>query len=396
MGRVLLVDDDGSVLEAMRRVLVASGYEVTPASGGDQALDLASQREFDAAVVDLKMPAPDGLDVLRRLVTLQPRCMRILASGALDLPKTVEAVNLGWICKVVAKPFTPGGLLEAVQGCLAARSRMEHEIDESRRSAARDRHRLLAECLSGDLLQLAVQPIVRRDGAVVAHEALLRSAHPVLSGPAEVLAAAEACDAIDRLADVVVDRAGRWLDRLPEHTKLFLNLHPHELRHPHALGARLDRLAGRAHRVVLEITERSSLSEIDGWENAVRAITRRGFAIAIDDLGAGYSSLAILADLRPAYIKADMSIVRGCHTDPHRQRILSLLGQFAETDGATLIAEGIETAGEAATACRVGAHWLQGYWLGRPRLAEPEVTAVPARPASAPSANVGIAQRADQ
>ena len=91
-----------------------------------------------------------------------------------------------------------------------------------------------------------------------------------------------------------------------------------------------------------------------------------GFAIAVDDLGAGYSSLSVLAELQPSFIKVDMSIVRGIDCDPRKQRLVDLLCRFADATDATLIAEGVETGEEAAALRECGAHLLQGYLFGKP------------------------------
>ena len=61
--------------------------------------------------------------------------------------------------------------------------------------------------------------------------------------------------------------------------------------------------------MVLEITERSRLQGIEAWDESVDRVTKMGFSIAVDDLGAGYSSLSVLAELQPSFIKVDMSIV---------------------------------------------------------------------------------------
>jgi len=101
-------------------------------------------------------------------------------------------------------------------------------------------------------------------------------------------------------------------------------------------------------------------------------VTEMGFSIAVDDLGAGYSSLSVLAELQPRFIKVDMSIVRGIDTEPRKQRLVDLLTRFAEATGATLIAEGVETTEEAEALRSCGAHWLQGYLFGRPSAELPE------------------------
>jgi EAL domain-containing protein (putative c-di-GMP-specific phosphodiesterase class I) len=66
-----------------------------------------------------------------------------------------------------------------------------------------------------------------------------------------------------------------------------------------------------------------------------------------------------------------MSIIRGCDTDEHKRRLVEMLCLFAAATGARVIAEGIETEGERATAARAGIHLLQGYLTGKPRVTSP-------------------------
>jgi EAL domain-containing protein (putative c-di-GMP-specific phosphodiesterase class I) len=129
-----------------------------------------------------------------------------------------------------------------------------------------------------------------------------------------------------------------------------------------------------ADRVVLEITERSRATDVHSWEQAIAMLTELGFAIAVDDLGAGYSSLSVLAELKPQYIKVDMSIVRDVDSDPRKQRLIDLLSRFADATDSVLIAEGVETEAEARTVRTCGAHLIQGYLLGRPSFEMPALS----------------------
>jgi EAL domain-containing protein (putative c-di-GMP-specific phosphodiesterase class I) len=145
-----------------------------------------------------------------------------------------------------------------------------------------------------------------------------------------------------------------------------MNLHPDELADPDGMCKSLEPLVPWAERVVLEITERSRLQGIEAWDESVERVTAMGFSIAVDDLGAGYSSLSVLAELQPSFIKVDMSIVRGIDCDPRKQRLVDLLCRFADATEACLIAEGVETEEEEAALRICGAHLLQGYLFGKP------------------------------
>ncbi len=373
MARILAVDDDPLVRRCISRILVNSGHEVVPASHGADALQLASDRAFDVALVDYHLPFLDGLEVLQRLREVQPGCLRILVTGALDLPMIMDAVNRGEVMRVVEKPFESAGLVSAVEDAMVARRRMMEVCRVQEQAASDDEREMLVDCLNSDVLYLALQPIIRAtDSKIMAFESLLRSHHPVLNSPLPVIRAAERHGMLNELARVVSRCASDWMARLPMPINLFMNLHPDELSQPGGMCERLAPLAPWANRVVLEITERSRLQGIEAWEQSVDRVTEMGFSIAVDDLGAGYSSLSVLAELQPRFIKVDMSIVRGIDTEPRKQRLVDLLTRFAEATGATLIAEGVETSEEAEALRNCGAHWLQGYLFGKPSAELPE------------------------
>jgi EAL domain-containing protein (putative c-di-GMP-specific phosphodiesterase class I) len=376
MARILAVDDDPLVRRCISRILVNAGHEVVPASHGADALQLASDRAFDVALVDYHLPFLDGLEVLQRLREVQPGCLRILVTGALDLPMIMDAVNRGEVMRVVEKPFESAGLVGAVEDAMVARRRMMEVCRVQEQAASEHEREMLVDCLGSGVLHLALQPIIRAsDGQIMAFESLLRSHHPVLNSPLPVIRAAERHGMLNELASVVSEKAAEWLQRLPMPINLFMNLHPDELSQPDGICERLSPLVPWAERVVLEITERSRLQGIEAWEQSVDRVTEMGFSIAVDDLGAGYSSLSVLAELQPRFIKVDMSIVRGIDTEPRKQRLVDLLTRFAEATGATLIAEGVETTEEAEALRACGAHWLQGYLFGRPSVELPDSVA---------------------
>lgn len=352
-------------------MLEHSGHEVLTAGDGATALELARERSLDLAFVDRQMEGMDGITVLARLREMQPMCTRVLLTGSLDRDTAVEAVNLGSATHVMEKPISLSNLQMIVADTMQARQRMMeayHDLERVHRSAGRLR---LMSLLGSDDLKLAIQPIVdASDGTISAYECLLRSADPVLSGPLSVLRAAEEHNLIGQLAEAVALRASSILARLPEHLRLFVNLHPAELGDPEGLDERLRMLQRHAARVTFEITERSSLADARGWERSVETILRRGFNLAVDDLGSGYSSLSVLAELQPRFVKIDMSIVRDIDRIPRKHRLFDLLCRFADATDTLVVAEGIETKAEADVVRSCGVHLLQGYYFGRPELAD--------------------------
>jgi len=367
VARILIVDDDSDVRRMLRFVLQRSGHETDEAEDGSEGLRKAVAGTYDAAVVDYQMPPPDGLELLGRLRDLQPRCVRILTSGALDLPVVMHAINRGEVSRVVAKPFSRQAILEAIDDAVAARARLEELCIGARSDIFSVQRRHLEECLTGDTLTLALQPILSAgDRRVYGYEALMRSSHPVLDSPTRVLAAAEAHDMLGRVADRVTACAARVLKTLPADVNLFVNVHPGELADPEAVCRRYEQLELWARSVVLEITERGYVLENNTWRGALDSLIAGGFRIAVDDLGSGYNSLSVLAALRPQFMKVDRSIVEQIECDDRKQRLIELLVLFAKATGTQLVVEGIETEEEAAVVMRMGADLLQGFLYGRP------------------------------
>ena len=120
--KVLLVDDEPDYLELMSKRLTKRGFVVTTASGGEEALRLAADNTFDAAVLDMKMPGMNGLECLRRLKEMRPLIHCIMLTGHADLSDTATGFALGAF-EYLVKPVHIDELVEAIVnvcscGCL--------------------------------------------------------------------------------------------------------------------------------------------------------------------------------------------------------------------------------------------------------------------------------------
>lgn len=93
---------------------------------------------------------------------------------------------------------------------------------------------------------------------------------------------------------------------------------------------------------------------------------RSGVRIAVDDAGAGFASLRHILELAPDIIKLDISIVRNIDTESSQRALASALVAFAREIGTELVAEGVETAGEAVALDLLGVRLIQGYYVARP------------------------------
>ena len=119
-------------------------------------------------------------------------------------------------------------------------------------------------------------------------------------------------------------------------------------------------------RIVLEITEKTSIDDHARFGAVVAHYTRQGFEFAIDDFGSGHSSLIALVSTTPRYIKLDMNVVRDVHKHPYRGHLVRSLNAFASAVDSRLIAEGVETWEELEALLRLGVRYAQGFLLGRP------------------------------
>jgi EAL domain-containing protein (putative c-di-GMP-specific phosphodiesterase class I) len=163
--------------------------------------------------------------------------------------------------------------------------------------------------------------------------------------------------------------------------KLFLNTSARALTDPDVAGAGFVRLVeshGLAHRdIVLEINERVAFEGRPDYGAVLRELKRQGFGIAIDDMGAGYSSLHSVVEMEPDYMKFDVSLVRNIDRSLIKRSLLETLVELAEKIGAQVVAEGIEAESELLAVREMGVRLGQGRYLAAPRPIPGEGTARP-------------------
>ena len=205
------------------------------------------------------------------------------------------------------------------------------------------------------------QPVVElRSREIVGFEALTRFADG--TRPDQRFGEAETAGMSIRLETACIVEQLEAATWLPPGPWLSLNVSP-------ALATAIVPLASvleRADRdVVLEITEHVEIPDYRALVAALDMIRGRA-RLAVDDAGAGYAGLRHILELRPQFVKLDISLVRNLDTDPARQAMVAGMDHFARNAGCELIAEGIETEGELAQLIHLGITLGQGYLLGKP------------------------------
>jgi EAL domain-containing protein (putative c-di-GMP-specific phosphodiesterase class I)/CheY-like chemotaxis protein len=371
--RVLLVDDDPTLLSALVYVLEREGYTVLAYPSGKAACSAIEALEpggFDAVVTDFAMPGADGLEVMHRVHQLDPTIPVLLMTGVPSLETAVKALERGAF-KFLTKPIEPVDLVGAVQRALHSRaasvrgSALERSGEPLSTARARTEQALVFHSAL-DQLWMAFQPIV--DGhshEILAYEALVRSDEPRLGRPDQLLAAAEHLGGLHALGRKIRAFVGDAIASAPADCSIFVNLHSADLA-DEELYSPTGPLAPHAARIVFEVTERVSLSRLSDVDARVSALRALGYRIAVDDLGAGYAALSSITQLRPEIVKLDMSLIRDVDTDEMKQRLVAAMGALCRSLNITMVAEGVETASERDALLSVSGLLMQGYLYARP------------------------------
>ncbi len=232
-------------------------------------------------------------------------------------------------------------------------------------------------CRNGDdfpvALTMAFQPIIDLEARQVwGYEALVRGQGG--EGAASVLAAVtdENRYRFDQACRVkAIELAGHHMPPGSQ-AKLSINFMPNAVYEPKACIKASLAAAARAkfdpRRLMFEFTENERMEDTGHVQNIVASYRNMGFTIAIDDFGAGYAGLALLARFQPDVIKIDMELVRGIENSAPRRAIIAGIVGICRELGITVLAEGIETMAEAEVLRAAGIRLFQGYLFARPEL----------------------------
>ena len=240
-----------------------------------------------------------------------------------------------------------------------------------------------AGCRDGKAFQnpfsMAFQPIVdieRRQ--VFAHEALVRGAKG--EGAGTVLSAVDEGNryAFDQQCRVKAIELASRLDLTASDARLSINFMPNAVyRAETCIRATLE--AARRYnfpleRIIFEVTEQEQVLDLDHLIGILRAYRKQGFRTAIDDFGAGYAGLNLLADFQPDLLKLDMALIRDIDRDSVRQVLVDGVLGICRRLNIQVIAEGVETVAELDTLRGMGVELFQGYLFAKPAFqALPEI-----------------------
>jgi EAL domain-containing protein (putative c-di-GMP-specific phosphodiesterase class I) len=208
------------------------------------------------------------------------------------------------------------------------------------------------------------QPIVAlKDRQPVGYEALSRFPDQPVRGPDQWWLDAYRLGMHGALEFAQAREALTVLDRLPAGRYVSVNMSPSAL-----LGGGLARLFEGLplQRIVLELTEQTTVADYEGVNAALLPLRREGLRVAVDDAGAGYASFRHVLKLKPDVIKLDASLIRDIANDRDGRALAAALVGFAREIECAVVAEGVETEAQVAVLDALGVTHCQGYFFGRP------------------------------
>jgi diguanylate cyclase (GGDEF)-like protein len=231
---------------------------------------------------------------------------------------------------------------------------------------------ILHDILENSRLITWFQPIVDlKRGEIVGYESLVRGpSDSPLHSPASLFAVASGCGRLAELDMLCREVNISTFARLGLPGRLFLNVSPSTLLQPgfrsgftrqflldHGLQPR---------QVVIELTEHFPVDNFELTRRSIAHYRDMGFAVAIDDLGAGFSGLRLWSELKPDFVKFDRHFIQGIDTDVCKSRFIRSLQEIADELGCLTIAEGVETEEECRMVNSLGVALGQGYFFSRP------------------------------
>jgi EAL domain-containing protein (putative c-di-GMP-specific phosphodiesterase class I)/CheY-like chemotaxis protein len=378
--KVLVAEDDPLTREVLITVInEAGGFNVVgTADDAQSAIAMAMTVAPDLVLLDVRMPGGGGA-LAASVITASLPGMCVVAISAYDDAETVgEMMNAG-ASGYLTKDASHSSIIETLRRCAAGESvftpaaastvmrdyAMSSRRLEKANTLRREREARMLEACNPAAIHPVFQPIIDLvTSEAVMTEALTRFDTVYKFNTGEWFEEAHELGMGKQLELATLRKAVREVEEHGDPSlTLSINVSPGVLIDPELTGvlANLD-----ARNIVLEITEYARVTDYDVTRKTIEGLRDQGVRVAIDDAGAGYSSLRHILDLMPDLIKLDISLVRSIDTDRARYALAAGLTSFAREIGASIVAEGIETEEELNCLRQLGVELGQGFHLAMP------------------------------
>jgi EAL domain-containing protein (putative c-di-GMP-specific phosphodiesterase class I) len=252
------------------------------------------------------------------------------------------------------------GVEEAIADAMLQREREE-----------RRRNIYLRRILRGGQVHAVYQPVVDLvERRVIGYEALTRLQRAEFRSPDQLFRVAHESGALWTLERLCRKRALETLPPFEDDQLLFLNIEPDSMFDPQLRDAAFLQQMNHAglapDRIVLEVTEHAAVRDFASFKRVMKEIRALGFRLAMDDVGSGYAGLQSIAEIRPDYLKIDMSLVRDLHLNAIKRELITTIHRFSESTGIAIVAEGVESEAEMISLTDTGVRCAQGFLFAEP------------------------------
>ncbi len=230
----------------------------------------------------------------------------------------------------------------------------------------------ISDVISRKKLTAVFQPIIDLTSpGLTAYEALIRGPlHSNLHSPKTLFEQARQSNLTEQLELLCIEIACEAFFSKQVDAKLFVNMSSMSLINSRARKFLTDYLENQLgvdkDRVVIELSEQYQINDYDQIREALSFLREIGYQVAIDDLGAGYSSLRVWSEFKPEYVKIDRHFISDINNNHINHEFVRSIQEISRSVGCKVIAEGIETEAELKTVSSMGITHGQGYLLGKP------------------------------
>ena len=363
--RILVVDDEHNITQMMAMMLETRGYDVEVAHSGSEAIEKSAEKP-DLILLDLVLPDLEGFEVCRRIREEKAthHIPIIIISVKYLFEDKIEGLYLG-ADDYITKPFDHEELFARMEAVM----RRNLYFDES----AHDKETVIVELkriIKDDLIVPFFQPIFfLKPFKLFGYEALSRPpTQSILANPELLFKAALRFGFYCDLELFCWEKILKSLPHTQNGEKLFLNSNPYLVESPKFFKIKsiFEKNHFSAKNTILEITERSAISDFSAFYKRLRFYRDFGFGIAIDDVGGGYASLESIVETKPTVVKIDSHLVANLSEHPLKRSVVKFIVAVCKENNIISIAEGIENKEDLDVLMALGVDGGQGYLFCRP------------------------------
>nr|CAX68901.1 diguanylate cyclase/phosphodiesterase (GGDEF &EAL domains) response regulator (CheY-like) [uncultured bacterium] len=365
--QILIADSDVSYLKKLLNLLENHNFDTLTANSEQGTIQKAESLDIDLILLGENMPDASGLDVCRHLKT-NPRTEHIpvvILTGPKSEQK-VKGYHLG-ADECIDRDFEQEEFFARIESLWRRRNGAYRHFREERQKQVVNE---LTRIIDNELIQPHFQPIYFiKPFRLLGFEVLSRPVGgSIISNADELFKSAIKYDMYYPLEMLCWRKAAEIVSARTRNEHVFFNCSPYMVENQKFPNVKriFEKNQIPFNKVVLELTERSSVSEYQVFYNRLHEFRANGFSFAVDDVGGGYASLESIVATKPEIVKIDAHIVQNLQKDSVKRSIVKFIAAFCKENNIVSIAEGVEQKEEMDAVTELGIDAVQGYYLFKP------------------------------